>query len=895
MDWKTIGFTAAGVLTSAVASLVTEYWLPWVLFVASVCLCMLGYVALIEISKWKRGWRTHAVVSVGVVLFCFAVLRFAFYGGVDVSRSGPPLTVRPEETITVTGTNLPQNHPNQLWAQVRPIEHPEQTLRATIAGISNDSLKITLPDGLTSGENTLMLSGPLTLPFFSNTGSVRFFVLATPVVLSAVPLGGTTASARPGDTVILKGTGFDLRDNGRRNHVFFGSAWAAARAGTKAECRGDEECLVTTVPEDAPIGQLVDVAVAPERSEPASSGHVQLEILGVPVIDEESVEQARGFRQRGQLAGTEIEIKGQGFDPSPIAKGRTQVLIGGRPATLTASSQTSLRIQIPSDITDGHVEVRIRGISATSEKAITLLGLPAIDHFEPQSARAGDEVEIFGSNFDRTNLGVNHVTIGGTTSPVEKARQAEKGLDVLTIRVPKGVTDDEISVVTPASDERAVVRGFQLIPRITRIAPLRGYQGDAVAVSGNGFLPGALVLTANGMKMDLAPARAGRAVNDSEHLTVVIPTGARSGSITVTQGIGQGRTSASAEELIIDRIDDVLTRSESIAEAELSTARGHVTLKTGCSLQKLIIGGDVKDVPPVPVGLCPVDIDVDPAQHLVYTANARSNDISRIDLTEPLMPKALPSISSNGTNPLRIKVLRDGRVFVSTNTGVYERKPNGGFQPTEIQDNVIDMLSDPGEHSWVVIVTSAGQAYIARREVQGFSRITVGANPKAATRVSNKIYVVNYGSNDIAVLDPNSGQPAGKIPLDKAQPTDIAVDQMRSLGLVTQSALGSVGVLNTTMDRRTREVTVGPKPDLVAITENGCLGAVYDAQEKSVWRINLRDTELPAKRIRQLPSTSPVFGRMRFEGPMKAGEYELTLIPVGQGELAESFTLACPH
>jgi hypothetical protein len=81
-----------------------------------------------------------------------------------------------------------------------------------------------------------------------------------------------------------------------------------------------------------------------------------------------------------------------------------------------------LRVQIPADASDGRVEVRIRGLSVKSEKAITLLGLPIIDHFEAQSAHAGDQVEVFGYNFDLADVTVNQVAIGGSAAPVVDAR-----------------------------------------------------------------------------------------------------------------------------------------------------------------------------------------------------------------------------------------------------------------------------------------------------------------------------------------------------------------------------------------------------------------------------------------------------------------------------------------
>lgn len=441
-----------------------------------------------------------------------------------------------------------------------------------------------------------------------------------------------------------------------------------------------------------------------------------------------------------------------------------------------------------------------------------------------------------------------------------------------------------------------MLSGFQLIPRITRIVPPRAYPEDRVAIIGDGFLPNAVVFTANDMKMQPVASGNGRSEPDSERLTVLVPTGGQSGKITVKQGIGQGRSSTSAEELTIDRIEDVLKRGDWVAEAELKIGRDRIILRTSCSQQKLLISGDIKDVPPVAVGFCPVDVDVDPVQHLAYTANARSNDISRIDLTNPLIPKALPNISSGGSNPRRIKVLRDGRAYVGTDQGVFESKPGGEFQRTEIQEGIIEMLSDSSEQSWVAIITSTGQAYIARREVQGFVRIPVGDNPKSATQAGNKIYVANYGSDDVAVLDANSGRQLAKISVPKAKPIDITIDPKHSLGLVAESALGFVGVINTIQDRLTQEVKVGEgsKPELVAITENGCLAAVYDSQEKAIWRINLLNTnELTAKKIRQLPASSPEIGRIRFNESLREGEYDLYLL-LPQGGEADQFTLACP-
>jgi len=248
--------------------------------------------------------------------------------------------------------------------------------------------------------------------------------------------------------------------------------------------------------------------------------------------------------------GTSVVIAGTGF--SSISS----VTFGGVAATaFTVNSTTKITATVPAGAVNGPIAVNNAYGSGVSTASFTVTAAaPVITSFTPTSGAIGSTVTVTGSNF----TGATAVTFGGiaaTSFTVVSATQ-------VTAVVPSGLLSGAIAITTPlgtgtstalfsvsttsssttttsavsttttvASTTTTAATGA---PTISSFTPSSGKVGTSVTLGGTNFT-GATSVTFGGVAATFT-------VSSSTKITTKVPTGAKTGPISVTTPKGTATT-----------------------------------------------------------------------------------------------------------------------------------------------------------------------------------------------------------------------------------------------------------------------------------------------------------------------------------------------------------------
>jgi uncharacterized repeat protein (TIGR03803 family) len=143
------------------------------------------------------------------------------------------------------------------------------------------------------------------------------------------------------------------------------------------------------------------------------------------------------------------------------------------------------------------------------------------------SGKVGNTIEFLGQNFTPSST----VSFNGTTS----ALVAVKSPTFLTATVPSGATTGSVTVTTSRGTLTSN-KAFRVIPQITTFSPTSGPVGTSVTISG-------ISLTQTTKVTFGGVAASSVIVNSDTQLTATVPSGAKSGKITVTTRGGTATSS----------------------------------------------------------------------------------------------------------------------------------------------------------------------------------------------------------------------------------------------------------------------------------------------------------------------------------------------------------------
>lgn len=228
-----------------------------------------------------------------------------------------------------------------------------------------------------------------------------------------------------------------------------------------------------------------------------------------------------GFSPASGLTGTSVSITGSSFNNVAA------VTFGGMAATsFTVNSSTSITATVPANALTGKVGVSAGGGSALSAASFKVL--PTFTAFTPASGAPGAVVTLTGTGL----MGTTAVKFNGVAAT---SFTVVNGTTVQAT-VPALAKTGKISLTTAGGTVTSAAT-FAVAPTISSFTPGSGSPGSVVVVTGLNFVSGTTA-SFNG-------TAATTTYNSATQLTAVVPGGATTGPLTVTNANGTGTSAAS--------------------------------------------------------------------------------------------------------------------------------------------------------------------------------------------------------------------------------------------------------------------------------------------------------------------------------------------------------------
>lgn len=389
-------------------------------------------------------------------------------------------------TVTITGTDL---------ADINRVEFNGTDASFTV-NQAGTQITATVPTGATTGPVTVTDNGP-----DGGTAACpsNFTVTAqqTPTISGFSPTSGPV-----GASVVITGTNFT-------------GATAVRFNGTNATFTVNSPTQITaTVPTGATDGPI---SVQNSAGTATSSTSFDVTAQPAPTIS--------SFNPSSGPIGTSVVITGTNFT------GATAVRFAGTTATFTVNSPTQITATVPTGAATGAISVTTASGTATSSSSFTVTaGAPAITSFTPATGCVGSTVTLTGTGF----TGATAVTFNGVAATSFTVASSTR----ITAVVPTGTTTGKIAVTSPngtgTSSTNFTVT--QCAPTIVSFTPTNGPVGTSVVITGDDFT-GTVTVRFNGVNAPFT-------VNSDTQITATVPTGATTGKIAITNGVGTGTSSS---------------------------------------------------------------------------------------------------------------------------------------------------------------------------------------------------------------------------------------------------------------------------------------------------------------------------------------------------------------
>jgi len=358
----------------------------------------------------------------------------------------------------------------------------------TITELTTDTqIKVSAPANVTTGPISVTRSN------FTGTTSSNFF--ASPAITSFSPSVG-----RSGTNVIITGKNFI----GATFVKFNGASAPSFTVNSNTQ-------ITVAVPTNASTG-LINIS-APGGQTFSSSNFVVM-----PSIF--------SFSPYFGKTGTNVTIVGANF------LGTTNVFFNGMAASFSGVTSNQLTAIVPLNATSGPLTVATTNGIAVS--ATNFFLPPSITIFTPTNGAPGTNVTITGVNFtNATDVSFNGVS----------ANFGVVNNTTITSSVPPNATSGPISVTAPGGTSTTVVN-FYVRPTVSGFTPTAGVAGTSVTITGGSFTNATSVLF-NGV------STTNFTVVDNSQITVIVPTNATTGPISVT---APGGTGVSTGNFIVDSL-----------------------------------------------------------------------------------------------------------------------------------------------------------------------------------------------------------------------------------------------------------------------------------------------------------------------------------------------------
>jgi hypothetical protein len=243
-------------------------------------------------------------------------------------------------------------------------------------------------------------------------------------------------------------------------------------------------------------------------------------------------------------------------------------------AAVSLVSPTSLRVVVPPGATTGRIGVTNQ--AGTAQSAGLFRAAPRITLLSPAAAVSGEPVTITGFNL-AAGTAVPTVRVGSVAAVVSGATPTSA-----TLIVPATATTNRVSVTTvdgTGTSDTALTVLTRTAPRPDTIQPAAAAVGATIVVTGSGLSLSSRVQFAGGVAATPSAVTA-------TSLSVLVPNGAATGPLTVTNPVGTGTSAATLR--ILPAITTVTPRAGVVGAT--ITVSG-TSLKVGSNDPQVKLGG----------------------------------------------------------------------------------------------------------------------------------------------------------------------------------------------------------------------------------------------------------------------------------------------------------------
>ncbi|MFB6456441.1 IPT/TIG domain-containing protein [Chitinophaga sp. Hz27] len=233
---------------------------------------------------------------------------------------------------------------------------------ATIISAQTTQLLVKVPEGVSSGPVALTINGQKTV-------GQQFTVVPKPLINVVAPLSGPAST-----TIDIAGDNFSTFN---------------------------DEVIVTINGQQATIVTTTEKQISVKVPAGAGTGKLVVTVNGQQSDGPVFKEQALGVKQLipdNGLAGTEVLVKGMGFNTNAASN---IVTIGSLNATVTAATDSTLKIIVPTGVSTGLLKVTAGTLDATGPEfrragVVTIAGGPQLDVFaDPMGVVADSKGNYF--------------------------------------------------------------------------------------------------------------------------------------------------------------------------------------------------------------------------------------------------------------------------------------------------------------------------------------------------------------------------------------------------------------------------------------------------------------------------------------------------------------------
>ena len=323
----------------------------------------------------------------------------------------------------------------------------------------------------------------------------------------------------------------------------------------------------------------------------------------------------------------------------------TSVQFAGQDVDLTKATITdqSIVVLVPETVT-GSITVTTAGGTVTSDGTFTFKAdQPVVTSVDPSSVHHGDSLTISGAHL----LGAS-VTIGGQS--VDPMLTTNATATLLTVVVPANVSPGEMVSVTVTTgggtDATATVTVLPDVPTILALSKTQVKVGQTVTITGTALAnPTSVTFDGDGTNPIPADLMAvGTSIaNDGTSITVVVPAGAQTGTISVSS-LGGAATSGDSITIFyppaptitsLDTVsgkvgDSVTVSGTNLTGATVTVAGTNAVIANGATDSLLTI-----TVPDVAVGVTTVVVTVE---------GGTASRVFTVLTTKPVTPPSVTSV-----------------------------------------------------------------------------------------------------------------------------------------------------------------------------------------------------------------------------------------------------------